>query len=198
VFDLTFWLYASSPGILVIFGWRIIAKSTLHVVLPPVFRLLAQGFTLPNRRFYTPATDYKNVPSEFGSGGVLRPIPSVIDLPGELEVGVDADWGAASSGRRPAAIAGFNTKMRSNGNGSAQGRDKGEKGWELEKNEDRYANGKQGETVKHYDADGGSFFFLTASFPTCGSCCLLWLSPDKGDCVLRYRGAGDRGASCDV
>jgi hypothetical protein len=36
-----------------------------------------------------PATDYKNVPSEFGHGGVLRPIPSIIDLPTERELEID-------------------------------------------------------------------------------------------------------------
>ncbi|KAI0945106.1 hypothetical protein AcV7_001736 [Taiwanofungus camphoratus] len=78
-------------GILVIFAWRILAKSLFHLILPPIFRLLAQLFTLPHRRFYTPATDYTSVPPEKG----LRPIPSVIDLPGMMEQ--EMDGGAASS-----------------------------------------------------------------------------------------------------
>ncbi|KAG1801268.1 PAP2 superfamily-domain-containing protein [Suillus variegatus] len=69
-------------GILVIFVWRILAKSLLHLVLPPLFRLLASSFDLPHRRFYTPATDYQHMPVESS----LRPIPSFIDLPGVLEV----------------------------------------------------------------------------------------------------------------
>lgn len=52
------------------------------MVLPPFFRFLAQLFTLPHRRFYTPATDYTSVPPEKG----LHPIPSVIDLPSHLAV----------------------------------------------------------------------------------------------------------------
>jgi dihydrosphingosine 1-phosphate phosphatase len=83
-------------GILVIFVWRIIAKSTLHVILPPIFRVLAKAVELPNRRFYTPATRYKSVPSEFFEVGrdeegreevrprPLKTIPSVIDLPNTL------------------------------------------------------------------------------------------------------------------
>ncbi|KAI9567968.1 PAP2 superfamily-domain-containing protein [Boletus coccyginus] len=69
-------------GVLIIFIWRLLAKSFLHAVLPPVFRALAPHFDLPHRRFYTPATDYGRLPVENG----LRPIPSVIDLPGTLEV----------------------------------------------------------------------------------------------------------------
>ncbi|EPT05773.1 hypothetical protein FOMPIDRAFT_1045085 [Fomitopsis schrenkii] len=53
-------------GILIIFVWRIIAQSILHVVLPPIFRLLAHAFMLPHRRFYTPATDYASVEPEEG------------------------------------------------------------------------------------------------------------------------------------
>ncbi|TRM64665.1 hypothetical protein BD626DRAFT_547068 [Schizophyllum amplum] len=79
-------------GIVIIFAWRLFAKSALHIILPPVFRLLSKLFDLPNRRFYTPATDYKNVPSEFvdeRGGFRLHAIPSVIDLPGMagMEVG---------------------------------------------------------------------------------------------------------------
>ena len=51
-------------GILVIVMWCILAKSVLHMILPPKFLLLAQAFMLPNRRFYTLATDYTNIPSE--------------------------------------------------------------------------------------------------------------------------------------
>ncbi|KAH9916229.1 PAP2-domain-containing protein, partial [Amylocystis lapponica] len=79
-------------GILIIFAWRIFAKSLSHMVLPPIFRLLAQLFTLPHRRFYTPATDYTNVPPEKG----LHPIPSLIDLPGMLE---REDEGASTAHR---------------------------------------------------------------------------------------------------
>jgi len=76
-----------------IFAWRIIAKSALHVILPLLLRLLARFFCLPQQHFYTPATDHKSVPSEFHSdspgGFTLHPIPSVIDLPSTVGVGVD-------------------------------------------------------------------------------------------------------------
>ncbi|TFK70137.1 hypothetical protein BDN72DRAFT_959047 [Pluteus cervinus] len=88
-------------GVLIIFTWRILAKSLLHLILPPTYRLLARGVSLPSRRFYTPATDYKSVPSEFG-GGVgghgLRPIPSVIDLPSSGGVGVEVGGIGSGSG----------------------------------------------------------------------------------------------------
>ncbi|KAG8870764.1 hypothetical protein FRB97_009378 [Tulasnella sp. 331] len=65
-------------GILIIFGWRLIAKNVLHKILPPIFRGVSTLFTLPTRRFYTPATDYKQYPRE---SVFHHPIPSVIDLP---------------------------------------------------------------------------------------------------------------------
>lgn len=78
-------------GILLIFVWRIVAKFVLHNILPAFFRMLAykvlprleyinilpKGSELPNRRFYTPATEYDGAVPEDG----LHPIPSVIDLP---------------------------------------------------------------------------------------------------------------------
>ena len=40
------------------FGWRLIAKSVLLRVLPPIFRTTSRAFDvdLPTRRFYTAAT----------------------------------------------------------------------------------------------------------------------------------------------
>jgi dihydrosphingosine 1-phosphate phosphatase len=130
------------------------AKTTLHVVLPPLFRLLAQGFTLPNRRFYTPATDYKNVPSEFSpGGGVLRPIPSVMHLPEDLEVEVDVGGSERSTTRRRVTATGTKPRSSGIGNGSLGG-DNRRGGLEKNKMVDNYTNGKEGETVQHYDADG--------------------------------------------
>ncbi|KAF8631391.1 hypothetical protein AX15_002422 [Amanita polypyramis BW_CC] len=78
-------------GIFTIFAWRLLAKSALHLALPPIYRLLARAFELPRRRFYTPATEYKSVPSGFGEEGrLLHSIPSVIDLPGK---GVESEIG---------------------------------------------------------------------------------------------------------
>jgi hypothetical protein len=103
-------------GILIIFVWRLLAKSALHLILPPTFRLLARVFSLPHRRFYTPATEYKSVPSEFHSSGEgggfgLHPIPSVIDLPSTGGVGIGIEVGGIGSG-----VAGVSNFHPSNGN----------------------------------------------------------------------------------
>ncbi len=73
-------------GVLIIFGWRIMAKWVMHTVLPPLFRTLATLVSLPHRRFYTPATDYQgSVPEgEDGRARLLYPIPSVVDIPGMM------------------------------------------------------------------------------------------------------------------
>lgn len=152
-----------------IFTWRILAKSVLHLILPPTFRLLAQAFTLPNRRFYTPATDYKNVPSELG----LRPIPSVIDLPEHLEMQMEMDLGTKASGLgrlglnetelrvRGGKMNGNGNKVVGKGYGTVYGIGNGSRDWELEK----FGNGQSDDgtvkdaVVKHYDADGMILFF---------------------------------------
>lgn len=125
-------------GILAIFAWRILAKSALHITLPPLYRLLSKSFRLPNRRFYTPATDYKNVPSEFAHEGGLRPIPSVIDLPGsvEMEMGEGSAFSYPTNGTRAVKMRNGNEKVRfANGKGAVER--------EQEKEDE----------VKHYDAD---------------------------------------------
>ena len=86
-------------GVPVLFAWRIVAKRTLHLVLPPIFRFLAPFFTLP-RRHYIPSSEYKKY-METDSG--LKSIPSVLDIdrsattalsssgsdsPAELDVGL--------------------------------------------------------------------------------------------------------------
>ncbi|KAJ7859281.1 hypothetical protein B0H13DRAFT_2672349 [Mycena leptocephala] len=117
-------------GILAIFVWRLIAKAALHRALPPTFRFLATLMRLPNRRFYTPATDYTSVPPV----GALRPIPSVIDLPSTA--GVEPT--AAGEGRAAQA--------RGGGGGSAR------RGAHVLESEAVFDEG-EGEEVKHYDAD---------------------------------------------
>jgi len=141
-----------------IFAWRIIAKSALHVILPPIFRLLARFFRLPRRRFYTPATEYKSVPSEFHSdspgGFTLHPIPSVIDLPSTVGVGVEV--GGIGSGVKSFSDSHWSNgsllKLRS-GNGSGSG----DAPMEIKNSDklvDKESRGKPNEEVKHYDADG--------------------------------------------
>jgi dihydrosphingosine 1-phosphate phosphatase len=150
-------------GIFVIFAWRILAKSVLHMILPPTFRLLAQAFTLPHRRFYTPATDYKNVPSELG----LHPIPSVIDLPEHLGMETEMDIGAKASGfgfgGNEAELRARGGKVNGNtaerGYGTVYGVGNGKSNWELEKHGNGTEVVKDDAEVKRYDADGAHFYF---------------------------------------
>ena len=131
-----------------IFAWRIIAKFLLHRILPPMYRFLSQLMTLPNRRFYTPATDYKNVPQDKH----LRAFPSVLDLPGMVELEVD---GVSTAASRRLVLSKRDIKLRSvrgrsekaagiAPNGVGLGMSLG-----LEE-----LGGKDAEVVKHYDADG--------------------------------------------
>lgn len=147
-------LIAGFPGILAIFVWRIFAKFLMHRILPPTFRFLAQLFTLPHRRFYTPATDYTNVPPAKG----LHPIPSVLDLPGMLELEVNG----VSTARKNAAATLWNQQVKMRGSGRTNGKGSTEKvlptdalslngrdGFDSE-----IGDSKGSEVVKHYDADG--------------------------------------------
>ncbi|KAF5369021.1 hypothetical protein D9758_002980 [Tetrapyrgos nigripes] len=155
---LLWWTIAAAKmlvGILIIFTWRLLAKSFLHLILPPTFRFLATIFSLPNRRFYTPATDYKSVPSEFhhGEPGLgLRPIPSVIDLPGTgLGVGVEVGGigsGVDGYGREGSEIKSRAEKTKTNG---ALGGEKGSIANDASVGEKD--QGKGDVTVTHYDAD---------------------------------------------
>ncbi|KAI1432140.1 PAP2 superfamily-domain-containing protein [Xylaria sp. CBS 124048] len=68
-------------GVLVIFVWREAAKPTLLKVLPHVFRPIETwGLSLP-RRFFMPASEYKDIPLRLRVDNVM---PSVSDLPGLL------------------------------------------------------------------------------------------------------------------
>ena len=129
----------SLAGILAIFVWRILAKSLLHLTLPPLFRLLASCFDLPHRRFYTPATDYQHMPVESS----LRPIPSVIDLPGVLEVSGIREKSVTSEVKRRGA-------KSNNGALSVNGDLSNYTGSELESS----SGPSRHKDVKHYDADG--------------------------------------------
>ncbi|KAL6301478.1 hypothetical protein BKA93DRAFT_797667 [Sparassis latifolia] len=158
--DVTTWFAIAAlklvTGILTIFAWRIFAKALFHMILPPIFRLLSHLFTLPHRRFYTPATDYTTMPPEKG----LRPIPSVIDLPHMMEL--QHDEGGASGrrygnayGHSKSAVKLRNARVKI----SEKGIDSKDKtGLELEE-----SGGKVDAVVKHYDAD-----VLTKVFVYCG------------------------------
>ncbi|KAG5647237.1 hypothetical protein DXG03_000772 [Asterophora parasitica] len=161
--------YTLHLRVLVIFAWRLLAKSALHLILPPTYRGLARVFSLPKRRFYTPATDYKNVPSEF-SGTGLHPIPSVIDLPSSGGVGIEV--GGIGSGVSGVSSRGNAIKLRGGSTISesekgrvGHGRDVSNGNGRLPYPEEKLREGKDGQDVAHYDADGmsqvgsDSFFF---------------------------------------
>jgi hypothetical protein len=156
-------------GVLAIFGWRLAAKATLHTALPPIFRLLARAVALPNRRFYTPATDYAHVPADG-----LHPIPSMIDL---TSLGVEEEQDAhvtSASGIREGVV------RRSNGKSA---RVASESGRVPEKQSLRISGvDVKGEDVKHYDADGQSTSVLLHKHLL-----TILFSLDQGRGVLRYR-----------
>ncbi|AEO71266.1 c59aba22-0f30-46f0-94a4-aad1931e331f [Thermothielavioides terrestris] len=65
-------------GVAVIFAWRELMKPTLLRVLPHLFRVIeTHGLSLP-RRFFVPASKYKDVPLRLRDDNVL---PNVSDLP---------------------------------------------------------------------------------------------------------------------
>ena len=162
--DLKFGLYC--VGVLTIFVWRIVAKSFCHFILPPTFRFLSHTFTLPHRRFYTPATDYTSVPPEKG----LRPIPSVIDLPSMVEYEVDSM--AAASSTAPRRREGLQIKNRGRGGGGGGGRQEMDEKVVARNEKGASANVKgrgemeepSGKDVKHYDADGECSFVENLMF----------------------------------
>ncbi|KAJ7842398.1 hypothetical protein B0H13DRAFT_2365235 [Mycena leptocephala] len=113
-------------GILAIFVWRLIAKAALHRALPPTFRFLATLMRLPNRRFYTPATDYTTAGVEVGGIGSGSGFNGV---------------GKANGGRGRAGCAGARRRWRQRAAGARTC-------WRA-----RRVRRGEGEEVKHYDAD---------------------------------------------
>lgn len=68
-------------GVLTVYVWRAVAKSTLLKQLPPLFRVMENlGLDLP-RRFFEPASRYKSVPYLRHDDNV---IPSARDIPNML------------------------------------------------------------------------------------------------------------------
>jgi hypothetical protein len=194
----TWWLFSVIKvvvGILLLFTWRIFAKSSLHFALPKIFRFLASIFTLPNRRFYTPATDYEEVPIERG----LHPIPSVIDLPTHLQVEMDDENVSVSTGRR-GNVTLSDMKKRRNGSKNDFGQDFrifGEKynGTVRQVSESPSDGVKTSEgEVKHYDADGKSI----PSVRRCGFSTTRLGSPDQGHRIRRYWSLGCACYPCHV
>ncbi|KAL2171818.1 hypothetical protein VTG60DRAFT_1515 [Thermothelomyces hinnuleus] len=65
-------------GVAVIFAWREVMKPTLLRFLPHLYRVIeTHGLSLP-RRFFVPASEYKDVPLHLRDDNVL---PNVSDLP---------------------------------------------------------------------------------------------------------------------
>ena len=164
----TWWLFSVIKvvvGILLIFTWRIFAKSSLHFALPRIYRFLAIIFTLPSRRFYTPATDYEEVPIERG----LHPIPSVIDLPSQLQLEMDDENVSTSTGRSGrGSVTPSDIKKRRNGSKNEfdqhtkafGGKTDGRVRQASETADGGDGKNSEGE-VRHYDADG-TFIVLLA------------------------------------
>ncbi|KAJ6572224.1 hypothetical protein B0H19DRAFT_1133011 [Mycena capillaripes] len=142
--DIGVWWAAATAkmvfGILVIFAWRLVAKAALHRALP-TFRFLATLMRLPNRRFYTPATDYTSVPPV----AALRPIPSVIDLPSTA--GVEVGGSGAGAGAANANGKGGNGLLRRRAEAVEAARGGG-----AHVQESEAALDEDG-AAKHYDAD---------------------------------------------
>ncbi|CAE6523518.1 unnamed protein product [Rhizoctonia solani] len=141
----TFALYAALKmlvGITAIFVWRIIAKRVLLTILPPIYRKFStQVGPLPTRRWYTPATDYSEVPADAAH---LRTVPSVIDLPSKVAVVKSGVLPRAHIYRQVEA----ESKQR-NGRGVSEKR-----GMQMVECEVAPATGiVREEKVKHYDAD---------------------------------------------
>ena len=116
-------------------------------MLPPLYRTFAQLITLPNRRFYTPATDYTSVP-DMG----LHPIPSVIDLPTSIRERTVTTGAKLPRVYQAASTEGL--KMRKGNVYMAERSEKFDHDPLIRATDD-----EDDEEVKHYDADG-SFLSL--------------------------------------
>ncbi|CAE6527519.1 unnamed protein product [Rhizoctonia solani] len=141
----TFALYAVLKmvvGITAIFVWRIVAKRVLLTILPPIYRKFSSEVgPLPTRRWYTPATDYSEVPADAAH---LRTVPSVIDLPSKTSVVTTGVLPRAHIYRKSEA----KPKQR-NGKGTTE-----KKGMQMVECEVAPTNDVVREQkVKHYDAD---------------------------------------------
>ncbi|KAG8829419.1 hypothetical protein FRC17_006599 [Serendipita sp. 399] len=166
------WVFAvlkMVTGVSAIFAWRLIVKQIMHTVLPPIFRWMSGlvgniGLTLPNRRWYTPATEYERVP-----GDGLHPIPSSMNLPAELSQRsgfgtIDHDEDAHTTGRLPHAHIHNGAEMHMKWRGSANSSGVGvkpvtvqeyvdSKGEKIDTYDDADGHDVNHEKIKHYDAD---------------------------------------------
>ncbi|KLO10046.1 hypothetical protein SCHPADRAFT_857089 [Schizopora paradoxa] len=167
-------------GISTVFAWRILAKALAHLALPPLFRMISykvlprlvsihvlpEGSGLPNRRFYTPATEYDgSVPLSAGGDGSLgglRSIPSVIDLPGTLQEGeYFAEANVNRYGASEGSDGGFKRRKgikHSHSDKSIHDSPVASNGFDEKRSQESarpkaLESAKEDEEVKHYDAD---------------------------------------------
>lgn len=136
-------------GISAIFIWRIVAKRVLLTILPPIYRKFSSEVgPLPTRRWYTPATDYSEVPADAAH---LRTVPSVIDLPSKTSVVKSGVLPRAHIYRKSEA----ESKQRT-GKGLSE-----KKGMQMVECEVMPGQDSvREEKVKHYDADGECYLVL--------------------------------------
>ena len=146
-------VFKISFGVSAVFAFRLVLKPVLQRILPPTFRFLATVFTLPRRRWYTPATEYEKVPDEHVLDrrrlGMVASVPSVIDL----STTFSSNLGAASSSNlgisRISSVAGL-TRRKPEVVGDAEGNSE----VLIQSKLANPINGKEAEQVRHYDADG--------------------------------------------
>lgn len=65
-------------GVLTIFAWREIMKPTLLKLLPHLFRIIDKAGLILPRKFFMPASEYRDIPSRVKVDNVM---PSISDLP---------------------------------------------------------------------------------------------------------------------
>jgi hypothetical protein len=153
----------NNPGIGLLFIWRLIAKSTLLKILPPIFRASSRifEFNLPTRKHYTAATDYAQVPKS-----QLKVVPSFTDLGignggGSQSVSVDGTpevesppvlvKGKAGSSSSSSSLSMFAAGVRQRNKRKTSGDDEDEREGNVVGR--RRKGRKKG--ADHYDAEGG-------------------------------------------
>ncbi|KAJ3823983.1 hypothetical protein F5880DRAFT_1563183 [Lentinula raphanica] len=155
-------------------------RAIAGVVKVARVRLGVRWLGMPNRRFYLPATEYRgSVPmglmgsgggedegqgdflgfgngdgEEYDLGRRMRPIPSVIDLPSTLKLGVEMEGGIGSGfARRDKSGKGREIKSRT-GNGSSKLANQVDEDtvYSPDGDEEKLGSGRRKHV--HYDADG--------------------------------------------
>ena len=144
-------------GVSAVFAFRLALKPTLQRILPPTFRCLATVFTLPRRRWYTPATEYEKVPDEHVLArrrlGMGMSVPSVIDLSTTFVHDPSGGASATSLGLYHLSPANGLIRRKAEGAIIADEEPVGTEGEEV-------VESTEEDSVRHYDADGRDFPLL--------------------------------------